>query len=150
MTVVLFQPQIPQNTGNIVRTCSVTGFRLALVKPLGFSVSNRRLKRAGLDYWEEVDISFLDDLAEHLDKLSTPFYFFSSHSKRPYSEIAYTPEDHLIFGSESSGLPPIFEEKYPHLFYTLPMKTGARCLNLANTVAVVLYEALRQKNYVFL
>ncbi|MES2344347.1 MAG: TrmH family RNA methyltransferase [Chlamydiota bacterium] len=98
MKVVLFQPQIPQNTGNIVRTCSVTGSGLLLVKPLGFSVSHKKLKRAGLDYWGEVDISIIDDLFVYLENLQHPFYFFSSHAEKPYSDISFTADDHLILG----------------------------------------------------
>jgi tRNA (cytidine/uridine-2'-O-)-methyltransferase len=149
MKVILFQPQIPQNTGNIVRTCSVTGSSLILVKPLGFSVSHKKLKRAGLDYWEEVDISIIDDLVSYLESLEHPFYFFSSHAQKAHSDIPFTLDAHLIFGSETTGLPAIFREKWPELFYTLPMKSDARCLNLANTVSIVLYEGLRQHNYKF-
>lgn len=145
--VVLFEPQIPQNAGNIVRTCSVTGSSLILVKPLGFSISHRKLKRAGLDYWEEVDINVLENLVEYLETLSSPFYFFSSHATQVYSDVSYTSEDHLIFGSETTGLPPIFWEKWPERFCTIPMKSSARCLNLANAASIVLYEALRQHNY---
>lgn len=150
MKIVLFQPQIPQNTGNIVRTCSVTGTDLILVKPLGFSITHKKLKRAGLDYWDEVDIKIIDDLVSYLEHVEHPFYFFSSHATTPHSEIPFTFEDHLIFGSETAGLLPIFRERWPEKFYTLPMKTTARCLNLANAVSVVLYEALRQHNYKFL
>ncbi len=146
---MLFEPQIPQNAGNIVRTCSVTGSNLFLVKPLGFSTSSRMLKRAGLDYWEGVNVTFLDNLEEFLEEQTHPFYFFSSHATKSYTEISYTSEDFLIFGSETSGLPGIFKERYPHLFYTLPMKEGSRCLNLANTAAIVLYESLRQQSFRF-
>jgi tRNA (cytidine/uridine-2'-O-)-methyltransferase len=145
--VVLFQPQIPQNAGNIVRTCSVTGNELILVRPLGFSTSSRQLKRAGLDYWEGVNVLEIDDLAAYLENTSHPFYFFSSHAKPVYTDIAYTPNDLLIFGSETSGLPPDFREKWPDRFYTLPMIPGARCLNLANTVSVVVYEAWKQLHF---
>lgn len=147
MKVVLFQPQIPQNTGNIVRTCSVSGSELLLVRPLGFSTSNRRLKRAGLDYWEGVDVSYTDNLESYLESMSTPFYFFSSHATKLYTEIAFQPSDHLIFGSETSGLPQAFHQRWPHLFYTIPMKSGARCLNLANAASIVLYEAWRQHSF---
>ena len=147
MKVILFQPQIPQNTGNIVRTCAVTGSDLILVKPLGFSTSSRMLKRAGLDYWEGVSVTFLDDLESYLDSLTSEFYFFSSHGKKLYTEIPYEPSDQLIFGSETAGLPSQFWKKWPEKFYTIPMKTGARCLNLANATSIVLYEAWRQKQF---
>ncbi len=148
MNIILFQPQIPQNTGNVVRTCSVTGSSLYLVRPLGFSTSSRMLKRAGLDYWDEVDIQYID----RLDAFLTPekkFYFFSIHGKKSHTEVTYQPNDYLVFGSEVSGLPPLFHEKYPDLFYKVPMKENSRCLNLANTVAIVLYEALRQQKFDF-
>lgn len=147
MKVLLFQPQIPQNTGNIVRTCAVTGSDLILVKPLGFSTSSRMLKRAGLDYWEGVSVTFLDDLYTYLESLSSDFYFFSSRGKKLYTEISYENDAHLIFGSETAGLPDLFWKKWPEKFYTIPMKTGARCLNLANAASIVLYEAWRQKQF---
>lgn len=147
MKIILFQPQIPQNTGNIVRTCAVTGNELLLVKPLGFSTSNRMLKRAGLDYWEGVTVSFLDDLEDYLNAAQHPFYFYSSHAKRAYTEAAYDKDCMLIFGSESSGLPQKFHTKYPDRFYTLPMIEKSRCLNLSNAVSIVIYEAWRQQGF---
>jgi len=147
LRVVLFQPEIPQNTGNIVRTCAATGSGLILVRPLGFSISDRQLKRAGLDYWEGVEMTPIDDLVAYLEMLSVPFYFFSSKADKLYTTIDYTPHDHLVFGSETAGLPPQFHEKWKDKFYRLPMKEGRRCLNLSNAVAVVLYEAWRQQNF---
>ena len=149
MKIVLFQPDIPQNTGNIVRTCSVTGTSLALVRPLGFSIASRHLKRAGLDYWNEVSIEMLDNLEALLETETRPFYFFSSKVERPYTEISYTPDSILIFGSETVGLPPIFFERWPERFYTIPMNSNARCLNLSNSVSIVLFEGLRQQNFTF-
>ncbi|MEI8365615.1 MAG: tRNA (cytidine(34)-2'-O)-methyltransferase [Parachlamydiaceae bacterium] len=143
--IILFQPQIPQNTGNIVRTCSVTGSSLVLVRPLGFSVSNRWLKRAGLDYWEGVDVSYIDDLETFLEQTPHNFYFFSSKAPQSYTSISFKSDDLLIFGSETSGLPSHFTEKWPERFATIPMISGARCLNLATSVGIVLYEALRQQ-----
>ncbi len=147
MKIVLFQPQIPQNTGNIVRTCSATGCELALVRPLGFSTSHRKLKRAGLDYWEGVTISFLDDLMSHLLETKREFHFFSSHASQIYTLASYRQNDLLIFGSETAGLPAIYREKWPDRFYTLPMKPSVRCLNLANAVSIVVYEAWRQRAF---
>ena len=147
MKVILYQPQIPQNTGNIVRTCSVTGSGLILTKPLGFSTSSRLLKRAGLDYWEGVDVQIIESLEDYLLNCDKNFYFFSSHAKNLYTEIDYLPDDILIFGSETGGLSPYFLTKYPEKFYTLPMKENSRCLNLANTVSIVLYEAWRQQGF---
>lgn len=147
MKIILFQPQIPQNTGNIVRTCKVTGSELILVTPLGFSTSDRALKRAGLDYWDGVNVTLIDDLEAFLLKEQRPFYFFSSHAKKSYSSISYTQDDLLIFGSETSGLPPSFLERWPNLFFTLPMVKNSRCLNLANTASIVLYEAWKQQDF---
>lgn len=147
MNIILYQPQIPQNTGNIVRTCAVTGSSLTLVRPLGFSVTDRWLKRAGLDYWEGVQVSFLDDLEEYLRNLDTPFYFLSSKAKQKYSDVHYTANDTLIFGSETAGLPARFQEIWPEKFTTIPMVGGVRCLNLATSVGIVTYEAWRQQNF---
>jgi tRNA (cytidine/uridine-2'-O-)-methyltransferase len=146
--VVLFQPQIPQNTGNVVRTCSVTGCGLVLVTPLGFSVTNRWLKRAGLDYWEGVEVELIDDLPLYLESHQGHFYFFSSKVKdKKYSEIYYKNDDLLIFGSETSGLPSSFFQRWPDHFATLPMIPSARCLNLATTAGIVVYEAWKQRDF---
>lgn len=147
MEILLYQPEIPQNTGNIVRTCSVTRSALTLVKPLGFSVSNKMLKRAGLDYWDEVDILYIENLIEYLCSSNRSFYFFSSKVETPYTDIAFTEDDILIFGSETSGLPEAIFSRWPEKFYTIPMAHNARCLNLSNSVSIVLYEALRQQQF---
>lgn len=147
MIVILYQPQIPQNAGNIVRTCAVTGSSLIMVKPLGFSTHDRWLKRAGLDYWEGVDVSFIDDLESYLNTTTSPFYFFSSKAKQLYTSVPYPEDSLLIFGSETTGLPPQFHEKWPDRFVTLPMKKGARCLNLATSAGIALYEAWRQQGF---
>ncbi len=149
MKIVLFEPQIPQNTGNILRTCSVTGFELVLIRPLGFSFSDRYLKRAGLDYIDEVNVSFFDDLSSYLNQEQSPFYFFSSHGKKLYTEPNYTENCALIFGAETHGLPSFVVEKHPEKIVTIPMRTGVRCLNLSNTVAIASYEALRQQHFCF-
>ncbi len=143
-TIVLFEPQIPQNTGNIVRTCKVTGAKLVLVKPLGFSISSAALKRAGLDYWDGVTVEIIDDLPQWLSETKSPFYFFSSHAKKFYSDISYPADSIFIFGSETKGLSPHFQQKWPERFLTLPMVKNSRCLNLSNTVSIVLYEAWKQ------
>ncbi|MBA2368683.1 MAG: tRNA (cytidine(34)-2'-O)-methyltransferase [Candidatus Protochlamydia sp.] len=147
MKIILYQPQIPQNAGNIVRTCAVTGSDLIMVTPLGFSTSDRWLKRAGLDYWEGVNVSFIDDLPNYLQHHSGNFYFFSSKAKQLYSNVKYNPDSLLIFGSETLGLPPSYHEIWPDQFATIPMKKGARCLNLATSAGIVLYEAWRQQSY---
>ncbi|SCA63694.1 Putative tRNA (cytidine(34)-2'-O)-methyltransferase [Chlamydiales bacterium SCGC AG-110-M15] len=146
-TIVLYQPQIPQNAGNIVRTCSVTGFDLLLVHPLGFSTDDRYLKRAGLDYWDEVKVNEIKDLEDYLIKHEGNKYFYSSHSTKNYSDVEYEESDLLIFGSETSGLPDTVTEKYGESFLTLPMQSHARCLNLSNAVAVVVYESWRQRGF---
>ncbi len=148
MEIILFQPQIPQNTGNIVRTCAVTGSALTLVRPLGFSTSARMLKRAGLDYWENVTVNLIDNLVDYLENTSKAFYFFSSHAKQPYTEASYSSDDLLIFGSETAGLPALFRERWPECFRTIPMRKNNRCLNLSNAVSVVIYEAWRQQQFV--
>lgn len=147
MHIILYQPQIPQNTGNIVRTCAVTGSSLTLVRPLGFSVNDRWLKRAGLDYWEGVTVNFIDDLEAYLETIKTPFYFLSSKATRSYAEVKYGLNDILIFGSETAGLPVGFQEKWPERFVTIPMVDGVRCLNLATSAGIVVYEAWRQQGF---
>ncbi len=146
LKIILFQPEIPQNAGNIVRTCAVTGSELIMVRPLGFHVNDKQLMRAGLDYWEGAKVSYIDDLEAYLNQVNFPFYFFSSKASRGYSTINYTLEDALIFGCETSGLPSQFLEKWPERFLTIPMK-GQRCLNLANSVCIPLYEAWRQNHF---
>ena len=149
MRIVLFQPDIPQNTGNVVRTCSVTHTSLTLVRPLGFSLASRHLKRAGLDYWDEVPIDVIDNLETFLEETDHPFYFFSSKATKSYTEIEYTNNDLLIFGSETTGLPPHYFTRWPDRFYTIPMASNARCLNLSNSVSIVLFEGLRQQQFAY-
>lgn len=141
MKIVLFQPQIPENTGNIARTCAVTGASLLLVRPLGFSLSKRRIRRAGLDYWDSVDIAQTDELP------TQNCFFFSTKGTKLYTEAPFTEESVLVFGSETSGLPQEIHDNYPEQIYTIPMREGQRSLNLSNSVAIVLYEALRQQNF---
>lgn len=147
MEVVLVQPEIPQNAGNVVRTCAVTGCKLTLVRPLGFLVSDKRLRRAGLDYWEGVDVRFVDDIMAHLESVPGNFYFFSSKAHRSYCDVAYSAQDTFVFGSETKGLPDVLWQRYPEKFVTIPMQEGARCLNLATTVGVAVFEARRQQNF---
>lgn len=147
MKIILYQPQIPQNTGNIVRTCSVTGTDLILVEPLGFSIGDRWLKRAGLDYWEGVSVSTISDLESYLSESDLSFYFFSSKAHLIYTEINYTSSDMLVFGSETSGLSEIFFKRWPEKFVKIPMVEDSRCLNLATSVGIALYEAWRQQGF---
>lgn len=148
MKVILFNPQIPQNTGNIIRTCAATNTELILVKPLGFSVSDRMLKRAGLDYHGFVKIQQIDNLEEYLSKTKSPFYFLSSKIKKPYTEAKFEKDSILIFGSETKGLPSEYFNKWKKNFLTIPM-TDVRCLNLSTSVGIVLFEAYRQQNFIF-
>ncbi len=151
MKIILIEPQIPQNTGNIVRTAAVTGCDVIIYNP-GFSTSDRMLKRAGLDYWEGVTVQIIDeleDLIKLLEDAKNNFYFYSSKASTVYSNISYSSDDFLIFGSEQTGLPEIFSEKWPDRFATIPMKKGARCLNLATSTGIVVYEAFKQLNFSF-
>ncbi len=146
MKVLLFEPDIPVNTGNIARTCVAAGATLVLKRPLGFSLSDRQMKRAGLDYWEHLNLELIDNLDHYLAKeLENPgcrCYFFSSKATRSYTEISFQKDDILIFGSETKGLPDHFFKTYPEKFYTIPMDPAARCLNLSNCAAIILYHAL--------
>lgn len=148
LNVVLVEPEIPQNTGNIARTCAATGTRLHLVKPLGFDLSDKHLKRAGLDYWSLLDIHIYENLREFFEKnAGGRYYFASTKSKHRYTEVTYRDGDYLFFGRETRGL----EESLLHENYEncirIPMREGARSLNLSNSVAIVLYEALRQQEF---
>lgn len=145
MRVVLFQPEIPQNTGNIARTCAVTRSELVLIRPLGFSIADRHVKRAGLDYWEDLHLSIHDSFDELPAK--GPLYFLSSHATRKYSDVSFEANSTFVFGSETAGLPASFHERYREQLITIPMAEGFRSLNLSNAVAIVLYEALRQNNF---
>lgn len=146
--IVLIEPEIPQNTGNIVRTCAATGARLHLVRPLGFEVSDKYLKRAGLDYWHYVDISYYDNVEELFAKNpSAKFYFFTSKGKKTHSEAEYRDGDFLVFGKETAGIPEELLVRHEETCLRIPMAGDIRCLNLSNAVAVALYEALRQTGY---
>jgi len=147
MEVILYNPQIPSNTGNVIRTCAVTGSALGLVPPMGFRLSDRLAKRAGLDYWKEVPLNYIDDLDTYIQESKRRPLFFSSKATKFYTEVSYNKDDLLIFGSETDGLPDAIHETYSDNFYTIPMVEGARCLNLSNSVAIVLYEALRQQKF---
>jgi len=144
MKIILYKPQIPQNTGNIIRSCYATNTDLAIVEPTGFSLSNRQLKRSGLDYYLKTPVERIDDLAIYLENTSHPFYFFSSKATTCYYSVDFSDECMMIFGSETEGLPDYFFDRWPENFVTLPMPGPARCLNLSNAVAVAIYEKIRQ------
>jgi tRNA (cytidine/uridine-2'-O-)-methyltransferase len=146
--VVLVEPQIPQNTGNIARTCAATGCILHLVHPLGFSVEDRYLKRAGLDYWHLVEIHHHQTIDELLTAYpAAPFFFTTTRAGRLYTEVCYPPASFLVFGKETAGLPVSLLARYPERCIRIPMRVAARSLNLANAVAIVVYEALRQQGF---
>lgn len=147
---MLFEPEIPQNTGNIARTCVVTNTRLHIIQPMGFSLSEKQLKRAGLDYWELLDLEIHEDFQAFEDKYQGgKFYFLTTKSEKKYSDITFDKDCFLIFGKESAGLPASVHEKYPGNRFRIPMidHPKARSLNLANSVNIVLYEALRQNDF---
>ena len=147
--IVLHEPEIPQNTGNIARTCAATGASLHLIRPLGFAIDDKKLKRAGLDYWNLLDITYYDGLedfyAKHPD---AQVYYFSTKSNHVYSEVTYPEEVFIMFGKETKGLPEELLRQHPDTCVRLPMREGLRSLNLSNTVAVAVYEILRQRNFV--
>ncbi len=149
MNIVLVEPEIPQNAGNIARTCAVTGSVLHLVRPLGFEVSDKHLKRAGLDYWNYLDIRYYDSIEEVMDKYYNGgnFWFFSTKSKLIHSEAKYKDGDFLVFGKETKGLPESLLKAHYDECVRIPMMGELRSLNLSNSVCVGVYEALRQMGY---
>ena len=145
LNIVLFEPQIPQNTGNIARTCACTGARLHLVGPMGFSVDDKKLKRAGLDYWHFLDITYYDSTADFLEKhRNDALYFFTTKGRKVYSEQEYPDDCYLIFGREDAGIREEILMQHPENCLRLPMIRPVRSLNLSNTVAIATYETLRQ------
>lgn len=150
LNIVLVEPQIPQNTGNIARTCAATGARLHLVEPMGFRVDNTKLKRAGLDYWHLLDITYYENLDDFFEKnKSGNFFYFSTKATKIYSEIDYPDNTYLVFGKETAGLPEELLYENQEKCVRLPMinNSAARSLNLSNSVAIGVYEVLRQWNF---
>lgn len=146
--IVLVEPEIPQNTGNISRTCAVTGCRLHLVRPLGFSVDDRQLKRAGLDYWKDLEIFYYDSFEEvEASHPGSRFFLYSTHAQRSYSEVSYREGDFLVFGKETAGLGERILSTHPESILRIPMRPNERSLNLSNSVAIVVYEAFRQNGF---
>lgn len=143
LNIVLYEPEIPQNTGNIARLCACTGARLYLVGKLGFSLSSKYTKRAGLDYWDSVDLHKIDTMEELFEaNKGANFYYLTTKTKRLYTDIKFQDGDFIVFGPETRGLPSIYVQDKNAL--TIPMKEGQRSLNLSNSVAIVAYEAIRQ------
>ncbi|MHB1152772.1 MAG: tRNA (uridine(34)/cytosine(34)/5-carboxymethylaminomethyluridine(34)-2'-O)-methyltransferase TrmL [Eubacteriales bacterium] len=148
INIVLVEPEIPQNTGNIVRTCAATGAALHLVRPLGFEINDSKLKRAGLDYWHELDIKYYDSLSSFLSYAKDEkLFFFTTKAKKRYSDILYPERVFMLFGKETAGLPEELLYDNAESCVRLPMRNNLRSLNLSNTVAVAVYEALRQRDF---
>jgi tRNA (cytidine/uridine-2'-O-)-methyltransferase len=148
MHIVLVEPEIPQNTGNIARTCALTGTTLHLVKPLGFSLADRYLKRAGLDYWNQVKVlvwDTFDDIKAAFKGAN--FYLATTKASRLYTEVSYLPQDFIVLGCETRGLPAAMLQEHQENTIRVPMRDLGRSLNLANTAAILLYEALRQQGF---
>lgn len=150
LNIVLFEPEIPQNTGNIARTCAATGSNLHLIKPLGFSVSDKYLKRAGLDYWDLVNIKYYENIEELLEIAKEEEIFFATTKESKfYTDVKYKDNCFIVFGKETAGLPDYIHAKYNNNRIKIPMidNVHARSLNLANSVNIVMYEALRQLDF---
>lgn len=146
--IVLVEPEIPQNTGNIARTCSATGSRLHLVRPLGFEIDDKKLKRAGLDYWHLLDITYYDSLSDFFEKnKGGRFFYATTKGGKGYCEASYKDGDFLVFGKETRGLPETLIWDNPDTSVRIPMIGEARSLNLSNSVAIMVYEALRQTGF---
>jgi tRNA (cytidine/uridine-2'-O-)-methyltransferase len=147
LNIVLHQPEIPSNTGNIARTCLAAGARLHLIKPLGFSIDDRQLRRAGLDYWHEVDVRLwesLEDLFSATAEARERRFFFTTKCRRPCYEAAFKPGDWFFFGRETKGLPESLLAEYADQCVTIPMENGARSLNLSVSAGIAVFEARRQ------
>ena len=149
LNIVLFHPEIPQNTGNIARTCAVTGTHLHLVRPLGFDISEKNVRHAGLDYWNEVDITVYESVDDFMDKhKGDELWFFSKKGRKAYTDVSFSgKETYLIFGPESTGLDEELLRAYADKVLRIPMKHGVRCLNLSNSVAIATYEYYRQLGF---
>ena len=150
LNIVLVEPQIPQNTGNIARACAATGARLHLVEPMGFRIDDAKLKRAGLDYWHLLDITYYDSLADFFEKNKDgKFFYFSTKATKIYSQVEYPDNCYLVFGKETAGLPEelLFDNKESCVRLPMINDSSARSLNLSNTVAIGVYEVLRQWNF---
>lgn len=148
LNIVLVEPQIPQNTGNISRTCAVTGARLHLVRPLGFEVTDKHLKRAGLDYWNELDLTYYDGLDDFFERnRDGKFFYFTTKGRHIHSDMTYPDNCYLIFGREDAGLPEELLYQNPESCLRIPMRPKLRSLNLSNSVAIAAYEVLRQWDY---
>lgn len=147
INIVMVEPEIPQNTGNIARTCAATGAKLHLIGPMGFKIDNKKLKRAGLDYWHLLDINYYENLNDFFNKNDGEFYYFSTKAPNIYSDIKFPNKCYLFFGKETKGLPETLLYKNQSRVVRIPMINSARSLNLSNSVAIGVYEVLRQWNF---
>ncbi|MBP3543866.1 MAG: tRNA (uridine(34)/cytosine(34)/5-carboxymethylaminomethyluridine(34)-2'-O)-methyltransferase TrmL [Lachnospiraceae bacterium] len=148
MNIVLHEPEIPANTGNIGRTCVATGTRLHLIKPLGFRLDEKELKRAGLDYWKKLDVTVYENFQDFLEKNPGAVLFMATtKAKKTYTEVSYPDNAYIMFGKESAGIPEEILVDYEETSVRIPMNEDIRSLNLSNSVAIMLYEALRQHDF---
>ena len=148
LNIVLYEPEIPANTGNIGRSCVATGTKLHLIEPLGFRLNEKAIKRAGMDYWQDLDVTTYVNYEEFLEKnKGAKIYMATTKSKQTYTEVSYEPDCYIMFGKESAGIPEEILVKHPDTCVRIPMIGETRSLNLSNSVAIVLYEALRQNNF---
>ena len=148
LNIVLLEPEIPQNIGNIARTCAATGASLHLIEPMGFTVTDAKLKRAGLDYWNKLDITYYKNIEDFYERTKGGEYFyFSTKAPRCYTDIAYPNPCYLIFGKESAGIPETILKKNLSRTVRIPMRESLRSLNLSNSAAIAVYEVLRQRNF---
>lgn len=147
INIVLHEPEIPQNTGNIARTCAATGSRLHIIKPMGFEIDDKKLKRAGLDYWHMLSITYYENLEDFFSKNPGNYYFCSTKAPCSYTEVQFSDNDYLVFGKETKGLPETLLSANLDKCIRIPMAKDARSLNLSNSVAIVVYEALRQTGF---
>ncbi len=148
LNIVLHQPEIPANTGNIGRTCVATGTRLHLIEPLGFQLNEKEIKRAGMDYWNDLEVIRYVNFEEFLEKNpGAKIYYATTKAQHTYTEVNYEPDCYIMFGKESAGIPEEILVGHPDTCIRIPMLDSIRSLNLSNSVAIVLYEALRQNNF---
>lgn len=148
MNIVLLEPEMPGNTGNIGRTCVATGTKLHLIEPLGFKLNDKYIKRAGLDYWDELDVSVYINFEEFLEvNKGSKLYMATTKALKTYAEVKYEADSFIVFGKESAGIPEEILMDYKDVSVRIPMKEETRSLNLSNSVSIILYEALRQNNF---
>ncbi len=148
LNIVLVEPEIPQNTGNIARTCAATGAKLHIVKPMGFEIDDKKLKRAGLDYWYLLDITYYENLEDFFERTKGgTYYYFSTKASQKYTDIQYPDQAYIVFGKETKGLPEKLLHDHLDTTVRIPMISDARSLNLSNSVAIAAYEILRQWDY---